>query len=65
MTVKRKSMIGRDAWKLAARGAVLPVNTGEVCAFELSAKGVRYLPNPMITDFGSAKGNDAFVTTGA
>ena len=55
---------GRRAWRAAARDAVLPVNVGEVCCFELSSDGVRYLPNPTATDFASASSNDAFVTGG-
>jgi hypothetical protein len=48
----------------AAREVVLHVNVGEVCAFEISAEGVRYLLNPEATDFEAAKSNDAFVGPG-
>jgi len=51
----------RDAWLQQAREVVLRTNVGEACAFELSAEGVRYLPNPEATDFAAAASNDAFV----
>ena len=51
----------RDAWLQQAREVVLRANVGEACAFELSAEGVRYLPNPEATDFAAAASNDAFV----
>ena len=51
----------QDAWLQQAREVVLRANVGEACAFELSAEGVRYLPNPEATDFAAAASNDAFV----
>ena len=53
-----------DEWRAAARAAVLPVNVGEVCCFEISEAGCRYLPNPLETDFASASSNDAYVLGG-
>uniref|UniRef100_A0A0G4FBG1 Uncharacterized protein n=1 Tax=Chromera velia CCMP2878 TaxID=1169474 RepID=A0A0G4FBG1_9ALVE len=55
-----------EEWREAARRAVLPVNVGEVCGFEICAdSGVRYLPNPLGTDFVTATCNAAFVGPGA
>ena len=54
----------REEWVRNARGVILPVNTGEVCAFKLTAEGATYLANPLDTDFVSVKSNDGFVTGG-
>ena len=55
--------VEREAWVRAARAVVLPVNVGEVCGFELTGDGVKYLANPLGADFGGASGNDDFVTS--
>lgn len=51
----------REQWLDAGRKVVLNANVGEVCGFEVSPAGVRYLPNPESTDFAAAKSNDAFI----
>ncbi len=53
-----------DEWRAAARAVILPVNVGEVCCFEISDSGCRYLPNPLATDFASASSNDAYILGG-
>merc|ERR1712217_394856 len=50
----------RQSWMTAANKVVLDVNVGEVCGFELSEAGARYLENPEPTDFAAAPNNDAF-----
>jgi broad specificity phosphatase PhoE len=55
--------VEREMWVSTARAAVLPVNVGEVCGFELTADGVTYLPNPLGATFGGASGNDDFVAS--
>eukprot|EP00933_Yihiella_yeosuensis_P070051 TRINITY_DN77416_c0_g1_i1.p2 TRINITY_DN77416_c0_g1~~TRINITY_DN77416_c0_g1_i1.p2 ORF type:complete len:123 (+),score=30.96 TRINITY_DN77416_c0_g1_i1:47-370(+) len=54
-----------ESWLEAARTVVLDANVGEVCGFEITSLGARYLPNPESTDFDAAKHNDAFVVPAA
>ena len=53
-----------DEWRAAARAVVLPVDVGEVCCFEISDAGCRYLPNPLAADFASASSSDAYILGG-
>lgn len=51
----------REPWLEASKNVVLDTNVGEVCAFDVSASGVRYLLNPEATDFAVATSNASFV----
>ena len=53
-----------EEWRAAARAVVLPVDVGEVCCFEISDAGCRYLPNPLAADFASASSSDAYILGG-